>query len=323
MDTASPLVSILMSSFNAAAYIAQALESALSQTYKNIEIFVIDGGSKDETPAILRSYAEKDSRVRYILNEYQSIKETRNQLFHEAKGEYLTFLDSDDIYLPGKVEKEVQYLESHPENAAVYCDLRYFFDGKPDVLYRHRYTFYSGDIFEHLLDKMFITNTALMLRRSVVEEIGGYDEKLGMVEDWDFFLKMAFRGYRFGFLKDDLVRYRLRWDNSTRFDNQVPIQESAVRIFENLNGQMTPEQRAHYRMNERLARRSARYALALFVVGRKAEGRAALKKYSTGFFRFAAVALGAVLSIIPSSLLRFAAERGWNTKKKNLFIPEK
>src|SRR3989338_9907094 len=106
------LVSILISTYNAEKYIEEAIESALAQTYKNIEIVIIDAGSKDRTAQIVKSF--EDKRIRYIKHDFEPIHSTRNALFKEAKGELLTFLDSDDIYLPRKVEAEVNFLENHP-----------------------------------------------------------------------------------------------------------------------------------------------------------------------------------------------------------------
>jgi len=132
-----PLVSILITTFNSERYIRESLDSALTQTYANFEVVVVDGGSTDATRDIISKYT--DSRVRPIFSEKRlGIKEGRNLLFKEARGAFLTFLDSDDIYLPEKVSEEAAFLEVHPDYAAVYCDIRYFYDGAPEKFYKHR-----------------------------------------------------------------------------------------------------------------------------------------------------------------------------------------
>jgi glycosyltransferase involved in cell wall biosynthesis len=316
-----PRVSILITTFNSEKYIRESLDSALAQTYPNFEVVVVDGGSTDATREIVAGY--KDSRVRPIFSEKRlGIKEGRNVLFKEARGEFLTFLDSDDIYLPEKVAEEAAFLAAHPDYAAVYCDIRYFFDGAPGKFYRHRYTFHSGDIFKELLHHMFITNTAVMFRRSVYDALGGYDETLGMVEDWEYFLRMAHAGHNIGFLPKPLVYYRLRWDNNTNFRNQVPIQESAVKIFENLSVRMSPEEREQYGMEAILGRRRLRLAVAYFAAGKKREACALLQSVRGGFsLRLAAWVLCAMGYVVPTTLTRFFVERAWNVKKKNLFVP--
>lgn len=337
-----PLASILITTFNSEKYIRESLDSALVQTYPNFEVVVVDGGSTDGTREIIREYVDSclrassavaaakagqgsggQARVRPIFSEKRlGIKEGRNLLFKEAHGELLTFLDSDDIYLPEKVAEEAAFLETHPDYAAVYCDIRYFFDGEPGKFYKHRYTFHSGDIFKELLSRMFITNTAVMFRRAVFDALGGYDETLGMVEDWEYFLRMAHAGHKIGFLPKPLVRYRLRWDNNTRFDNQVPIQESAVKIFENLHTRMSAEERVRYGMDAILSRRRLRLAVAYLATGKGKEARALFKSISGSVaLRSAAWALSFMGAVLPTRFMRFLVERAWNMKKKNLFVP--
>src|SRR5258708_728209 len=198
MKSKKPLVSILIAAYNAERYIKDAIDSALAQTYENFEVIVVDDGSRDKTGEIVKSY--HDPRLRYIYQENRGIVGVRNRLFSEAKGEFWTYLDHDDIYLPDKVKAEAEFLLAHPEDAAVYCGMRYFFDGEPDKFYQHIFTHYSGNVFEQLLDKMLITNTAFMMRRSVFDKLGGYNAATGRVDDWEYFLRMSYAGYRIAFL---------------------------------------------------------------------------------------------------------------------------
>jgi glycosyltransferase involved in cell wall biosynthesis len=312
------LVSILISSFNSEKYIKEAVDSALAQTYPNLEVVVIDAASTDRTPEIMKTYS--DPRVRFLEHGYEPIVKTRNELIKAAKGDYLTFLDSDDIYLPDRVAREADFLEKNAEYGAVYCDLRYFFDGHPEKLYRHQYYFPSGDLLSELLPRMFITNTTFMFRRSILEKVPGYDESLGLVEDWDFFLKLSHAGVRIAFLPEDLVRYRLRWDSHTNFAKQAAIQQSAVNIFEGLNGRMSEEERKKYDMPRWRAERKSRLAIALFSQGRKQDALREIK----GAYHLSPrmlYLLIAGLVAFPAALLRFVIERAWQIKKKNLFIP--
>jgi glycosyltransferase involved in cell wall biosynthesis len=314
-----PLVSILITTFNSERYIREALESALSQSYRNIEVVVVDGGSTDGTRGIIESCP--DGRLRAMFpGKRLGIKEARNVLFREARGQFITFLDADDVYLPRKVEEEIAFLETCPEFAAVYCDLRYFFDGAPQKLYRHRYKFPSGDLFRELLEKMFITNTTFMFRRSVYEALGGYDESLGMVEDWDYFLRMARAGFKIGFLDKDLVRFRLRWDNNTRFENQLVIQESALKIFERLQGEMSEEERRKYPIDAAVARRKIRVIVLYLAEGRR--GDAWRLSVGLPLLWMVVTCLGmAAASVFPAALLRRVLGALWEQKRKNLFVP--
>lgn len=315
-----PLASILISAYNSEKYIGECLDSALGQTYKNIEVIVIDTGSTDRTPEIIQSY--KDPQLRYLKKEERlPIIKTRNLLLKEARGEFLTWLDSDDIYLPDKVAEEVKFLEEHPQADAVYCDLRYFFDGRPDKLYRHRYEFYSGEeVFRRLLEKMFITNTSFMFRKAVYEKIGGYNEELGLVEDWEYFLRMARAGYWIEFLDKDLVRYRLRWDSHTNFKKQAEIQRSAVKIFENLKNQMSGSEREKYDIDYFLSERKENLIVALLANGRKKEA-ADLLRGMKNYVKLSNRVAIFLLLLLPAAADRFLIERAWNFKKKSLFVP--
>jgi len=315
-----PLVSILIPAYNAERYIREAMASAVAQAYKNVEIVVVDDGSTDKTGEIVRSF--KDSRIRYIYQENKGIIGVRNRLLKEAKGDFLTFLDADDIYLPDKVAEEVNFLLKHRDYDAVYCDLRYFFDERPDRLYKHRYTFYSGDIFEKLLEKMFITNTTFMMRKSVVKRIGFYEEILGTVEDWYYFLRMARAKMKFGFIEKPLVRFRLRWDNNTRFENQPKIQLSSLKIFEDLKTKMSMEEQKRYKIDKILFRRKLKLGLAYLGCGMKREACEVLRVASAGWLWKIFLAIFVfIITILPSSLFKFVIEKSWNLKKRKLFIP--
>jgi len=313
-----PLVSILMSAYNAERYIKEAVDSALAQTYRNIELVIIDAASKDKTREIVKSY--KDPRVRLIEHAYEPIIATRNGLLHEARGEYFTFLDSDDIYLPGKVAEEVGFLEKNPGCAVVHCDLHCFYDGEPGKFYKYRVSFDYKDVFRELLDRMFIPNTAVMFRREIYDKLGGYNESLGLVEDWEYFLRIAHSGYKIVFLNKDLVLYRLRWDSHTNFARQVAIKQSAVNIFENLKARMTPDERVKYDIDRHLAKQKENLIITLFSDGKKKDAMRIyqeIKQYIRPWKRFVILAMLPV----PAPTLRFLIEKAWNYRKRHLFIP--
>jgi glycosyltransferase involved in cell wall biosynthesis len=300
-------------------YIKEAIDSALAQTWQNFELIVADDASTDRTGEIIKSYA--DPRIKYLFYGHnRGIVGSRNHLLREAKGEFLTWLDADDVYLPDKVKGEVEFLLAHPEYASVYCKMLYFFDGAPDKFYRHVYEHYSGDIFGELLEKMFITNTAFMFRRSVYDALGGFNPATGMVEDWEYFLRMAHHGMQFGYLDVDLVKYRLRWNSNTNFARQVEIKRSQVKIFENLKERMTPEERERWNVDRWVAKRKENLAIALFSAGRKKEAMAICAEIKNRM-SFKRKIMIFAMAIVPSTVLAFFIERAWNWRKRHLFVP--
>ena len=314
-----PLVSILINAYNVEPYIKEAIDSALAQTWQNFELIITDDASMDRTGEIIRSY--NDPRIKYLASGHNSgIIGSRNTLLNAAKGDFLTWLDADDIYLPDKVKDEAEFLVAHMEYAAVYCRMLYFFDGAPNVFYRHVYEHYSGDVLKELLEKMFITNTGFMMRRNVVDTLGVFNLETGMVEDWEYFLRMAHHGMQFWYLDIDLVKYRLRWNSSTNFARQVDIKQSQVKIFENLKRHMTPEEREQWRIDYWIAKRKENFAVTLLSNGEKQKARMVYleaRPYIGMKKRF----IISALMFVPASWLRFFIEKAWNLRKRRLFIP--
>jgi glycosyltransferase involved in cell wall biosynthesis len=315
-----PLVSILISTYNSERFIKGAIDSALAQTWPNFEVVVIDDASTDHTREIITAY--KDDRIRYIRQEKNiGILLTRNNLFKEARGDFFTFLDSDDRYLPDKIKEEAEFLLVHPDYTAVYCDMRCFFEDS-EKLYYHKYQHYHGDVFREMLDGIFIANTTFMMRRAVVDRLGGYDPSTGIVEDWEYFLRMSFAHMKFGFVDKDLARVCIRSDSASNFGLKTKSQESGLATLEKFNALMSREERERYQMAQRIMKRKIRLAIAYLSAGRKKDF------YQTwsgvrkdGWWRVASWPIFLGVAILPAGLFRFAVESAAKTKKANLFVP--
>ena len=320
MNREKPLVSILINAYNAEHYIKDAIDSALAQTWPTIEIIVLDDDSTDHTPKIVRSY--HSPQLRYVHQEHQGLVGGRNRLLREAHGEFLTWLDSDDIYLPEKVEQEAEYLLTHPNDDAVYCDTLYFFVGNPSKFYKYVRTHYSGKIFGQLLDGIFINNTAFMMRRSVVERVGYFDPTLGVVEDWAYFLKMARQGMQFGYIDTPLLKCRLREDSLSSFKKKPLSKESIVATFQWLSQNMNTSERAQYHMETRIQGHYRQLGLAYLGARRKSEFFRAWQKGGEGWLWHAgSVLLYGIVLIIPGVWITRAIESAARIRKHNFYVP--
>src|SRR5690606_37354988 len=113
----TPLVSVAMPVYNSERYVAEAIESVLNQSFGDFELLIIDDGSTDETPHILKRYEQADDRVRVVWQEHRGIPYTRNRAWESAQGTYLAWADSDDLCLPQRLEKQVAFLERHKDIA--------------------------------------------------------------------------------------------------------------------------------------------------------------------------------------------------------------
>lgn len=203
-----PLVSVIVPSFNYGHVVGQTLESLLAQTYTRWECVVVDDGSPDDTAAVVGRYAERDGRIAYLRQENQGVAAARNHGIAHSRGEYIQFLDADDLIEPRKLELHVAYLEAHSEVDIVYGGVRFFRTERPeerlfsmsDEGARSSYlpviSAAGNDALRVLVGSMIPVNSALT-RRRVVERAAPFDTALNSVEDADFWIRCAAQGARF------------------------------------------------------------------------------------------------------------------------------
>jgi hypothetical protein len=194
----------------------------------------------------------------------------RNTGINAAKGEYIALLDSDDIFLPNKLEEQINALERHPECGVCYCDLVHFTDTKPREFFHHEYNTLSGDIFRALLRKQFINPLAIVAKKEVFENYGMFNESLRRSEDWDLWLRWARQGVTFYHLTAVLAQYRMRTEgNLSSLDSEPQMKQKNLEIFEALAQAMSPEEREIYSLSAIVATMRRKVALAYLLIGDK------------------------------------------------------
>ncbi|MBI4341886.1 MAG: glycosyltransferase [Candidatus Omnitrophica bacterium] len=176
-----------------------AIASVRAQTFQDWELLVIDDGSTDGTAAVIRDASRSDRRIRGLRGAHRGVSASRNLGIEQAAGTYVAFLDDDDYWLPGKVEQQVAQLNAHPAWAFVYtqAELRY-----EDGLKKLRQPL--ATTFEMLLTKNTIAVPAVLARRSVLLEMGGFPVVMRVAEDTDLWLRIAAR-YPFGMMPEPLT----------------------------------------------------------------------------------------------------------------------
>ena len=117
--TEDPLVSVNMTVWNTERFVAEAVESILNQTYRDFEFLILDDGSTDRTPEILRAYAAKDDRIRLWTEPHRGLVRSRNDILDKSRGSFIAVMDADDVALPLRFERQIEYLNAHPECVAV------------------------------------------------------------------------------------------------------------------------------------------------------------------------------------------------------------
>ena len=182
-----------------------ALRSALAQTYPVDEIIVIDDGSNDGTGAALRDLF--GDRLRYTWQAHAGVSAARNHGLRLARGTYITFLDSDDSWLPNKIQEQMTWMKNHPDYSMVLCDLiRHNKQDQVVSTFRRRDLLpVNGDIFKWVLQEPSLAPSSVLMHRRVLEEIGGFNEGLRTAEDLDYHLRIAAR-FRIGIVEQALVR---------------------------------------------------------------------------------------------------------------------
>lgn len=207
-------VSVIIPSYNCAAYIVQTLDSILAQDYQDFEVIVVDDGSTDATRSIVAGYAP---RVRLIEQTNGGVCKARNRGIREASGDFVCLLDHDDYWFPDKLRVQVELLDSHPEVGVAYSaylvwrqDSHGVFPSPHQLSSQSAPSIdasFSGWVYHLLLlDCMMLTSTS-MFRREVFERCGAFDESLPFGEDWELWLRVS-REYQFMKLRNVTTLYR-------------------------------------------------------------------------------------------------------------------
>ncbi len=202
-----PAVSVIMPAYNAAQTISKAIDSVITQTYTDWELIICDDASTDSTVEVILHYLS-NPKIQLICSSQNngSAGRPRNQAINQASGKWIAFLDADDIWLPSKLEKQIRYLQTHPEVVLVHCDFRLLKKGK---LVRSRYLpqrkqDVEGDLSQRIIWRNPIATPAVVLERTTLIKTGFFDESLSMGEDYDLWIRLAQQG-PFGYLPEPLL----------------------------------------------------------------------------------------------------------------------
>ncbi len=192
--TMTPTISVLIPAYNAAAYVGRAIESALAQTYPPLEILVIDDGSTDPTAEVVARYP---APVRLLRQPNGGPAAARNHGAREAKGEWLSLLDADDLWLPQKLETQLPYT-AEAGVGVIHA---------PDTMDRRRVPVRAT--FDSLWECNTVSNSSALIRRAAFEQVGGLDEDRALigVEDWNLWLRLAYHGWEFVCCSKPLFHY--------------------------------------------------------------------------------------------------------------------
>ena len=220
------MISVVIPAYNAAPFIGETLDSVLNQTYQNFEIIVVDDGSSDDTVKVIHDYMAKDDRIQLIENAHAGVAVARNTGIDAAKHDWIALLDSDDLCLPERLEKQVAAIESDPD---VIVWATHVYNIGPDGAVRDmtRVGPRSKDHFYELRSKgklIYIKNSSATMRKDKVLEAGGYDPRFKAGQDMELWDRLADYG-PIVTIPEPLVSYRFHGGSITahKFEFQLTV----------------------------------------------------------------------------------------------------
>ena len=207
-----PLVSIIMNCYNSERYLREAIDSIYAQTYDNWEIIFWDNASTDGSPDIAKSY---DNRLRYYRGDSPiSLGAARNKALEHVQGDYVAFLDCDDMWMPEKIEKQLKAF-ADPKVGLVYSDAIYINQNAVDFRLYSKKRYSVGRCFSKLLADYYLCMPTVMIRRSVLEhEVQAFDPRFELIEEVDLFLRVSYQ-WELAIVNEPLVKYRVHAESGT------------------------------------------------------------------------------------------------------------
>jgi glycosyltransferase involved in cell wall biosynthesis len=194
------MTSVIIPTFNRAAFLREAIGSVLAQTEKDFELIVVDDGSTDRTRELVVEYGD---RVRYFFQSNAGVSAARNLGIRHARGKFITFLDSDDLWLPKKLARQLQWMAAHPSLMLCYTDEIWIRRGVR-VNQKLIHAKSGGWIYPLCLPRCIISPSSVLMRRELFEAVGLFDEQLPVCEDYDLWLRIATR-FEVGYIAEPLI----------------------------------------------------------------------------------------------------------------------
>ena len=226
-----PRVSVIIPTYNCAQFLGRTIESAFKQTYRDFEIIVVDDGSTDETKSVVTSYG---TSLRYIHQPNQGASVARNVAVSQSSGEFIAYLDADDVWNPEKLARQIEYLDAHPACGFVHTEVSVIDEQDHMVYLRFNQetgrAVPQGRCLRDVLMRSHIQTLTVVERRRSFEEAGSFDLRLPVAQDYLHWILVVLHGYEVGYLPDPLGQYR--WRTGSLMSSQRRLLGDFVKIYE-------------------------------------------------------------------------------------------
>ena len=244
-----PLISIIIPTYNYGSYIHFTLDCVLNQYYKNIEVVVIDDGSTDDTAQILNQYCQKDLRVKYFYQENRGLSSARNLGLEKSKGDFIQFLDADDLISDSKLVLQIEAFIADPRMDISYTNCFYFAEEKTDILFTglnlsndHQMPKICGQGIDAIkalvISNIMPVNSALVSRR-ILDVVPSFNVNYKSLEDWDFWLRCAFKNGFFKYLPNDKAYGLIRVHENSMSQNRSRMHDYEVDLRQDIEVYLT------------------------------------------------------------------------------------
>ena len=280
------LISVVVPCYNYGRFLADALESVRAQTHRDWECVVVDDGSTDDTREVFERVARADSRFRYLFQAHKGVSEARNTGLRAVHGEFVQLLDADDLLGARKLAEHHDYLQSRPDVDIVYGYARFFAlddkselyraPGREDFEWMDKAEGSAAEVLPNLVRANIMVIHAAFCRADVFRRAGLFDTSLGVFEDWEFWLRCAFSGCRFGYRESPDSDALVRWHPGGLSRNPLRMLQGEVLVRERIMDRLSGATRA---CNEqRRAEALARLGIEKMLAGSRREGAAQFLK---------------------------------------------
>jgi glycosyltransferase involved in cell wall biosynthesis len=223
-----PTISIIIPAYNAERTILKTIKSVQQQTFQDFELIVINDDSKDQTLELLQTV--KDERLKIFSYENGGLPVARNRGIDLATGEFISFIDADDLWTVDKLELQLAALRQNPKAGVAYSWTACFIDGREESIFPYKPVFFEGNVYEKLLVNNIVSNGSnILVRKQVIESVGKFEPTLKSCEDWDFYIRLAAK-WHFVVVPKHQILYR---QSSNAMTSKVEIMEQeALRVIE-------------------------------------------------------------------------------------------
>jgi glycosyltransferase involved in cell wall biosynthesis len=223
-----PLVSVIMPTYNREVLLVEAVDSVIEQSYEHWELIIVDDGSVDNTAAVVNDRYGKDERIKYIHQPNQGQSVARNNGVEFSSGEYIAFLDSDNLWDANRLREGVSVLQENPEVGLCYADVIYI-DANSDEIHRINMPRYTGFVFPKLIVDNFVSMNTVMVRRAVLPSLRPFNQKNRLDEDYELWLDMSVKNQYF-YIPKYLAYYRIEGERiSNNFMVRLDANETTVK----------------------------------------------------------------------------------------------